>query len=319
MLGQLTSIFVEVVLPVLMLIGIGAVIQRLFRLDIPSLTRLNIYLLVPAFLFVRVRDSTLGWGEIASIALAVVGPMAIVGVPMFLFMRARKVEGATISALLAGSLVINAGNFGIPVADLLHKANTIVFEGVPAPDWPAIQAIVVLFANLSVWGFGYMILALAKGGGRNEVLGYFKLPMFYVVVLAFVFRETGTDLHAAIDVPIRMIADATVPIMLITLAAQLVERARWPRWRVVLPAVSVKLLLMPAVTAGLVVAMGLWPWPGAALVIASAAPTAVNTLLIALKLDGDADLAADCVFWSTVVSAVTVTGVVAAVAAFGVS
>ena len=34
---------------------------------------------------------------------------------------------------------------------------------------------------------------------------------------------------------------------------------------------------------------------------------AVNTLLITLELEGDAELAADCVFWTTVLSLFTVT------------
>jgi len=318
MLGSFAAIFVDVVLPVLLLIAIGALIQRLFKLDVPSLTRLNIYLLVPAFLFVRVYDSQLGWLEIGSVAAAVLGPMTIIGVVMFLLLRAGRVDGPTISAVIAGGVIINAGNFGIPVAELLQGAGTIAFEGVPQPDWAGVQAVVVIFANLSIWCIGYVILSLAKGDGRAGLLGYFKLPMLYVVILGFVLRDMGATLPKVVDMPVRMIADATVPIMLITLAAQLVDRARWPRWRMVLPVVGVKLLVMPVVTAGVVWAMGLWPWPGAALVIASSAPTAVNTLLIALKLDGEADLAADCVFWSTVVSAVTVTIVIAIVATLGV-
>jgi predicted permease len=54
-------------------------------------------------------------------------------------------------------------------------------------------------------------------------------------------------------------------------------------------------------------ALDLWPWPGAQLILAAAAPTAINTLLLTVELDGDADSAAECVFWTTVFSAITVT------------
>jgi predicted permease len=83
------------------------------------------------------------------------------------------------------------------------------------------------------------------------------------------------------------------------------------------PVLALKLLALPAITAGVVFALGLWPWPGAMLIVASAGPTAVNTLLMAIEQNGDAELAADCVFWTTLLSAVTVTLVLGTVAALG--
>jgi predicted permease len=55
-------------------------------------------------------------------------------------------------------------------------------------------------------------------------------------------------------------------------------------------------------------ALDLWPWPAELLILTAAVPTAVNTLLLTLELDGDATLAADCVFWTTVFSCLTITG-----------
>jgi predicted permease len=78
-----------------------------------------------------------------------------------------------------------------------------------------------------------------------------------------------------------------------------------------------KLGARPALTSGVVWAFGLWPWPGAMLIVAAAGPTAVNTLLLALEMKGDAELAADCVFWTTLLSGVTVTLVLAAVKLLG--
>jgi len=44
------------------------------------------------------------------------------------------------------------------------------------------------------------------------------------------------------------------------------------------------------------------------LILTAAVPTAVNTLLLTMELKGDAVLAADCVFWTTVFSCFTITG-----------
>jgi predicted permease len=55
-------------------------------------------------------------------------------------------------------------------------------------------------------------------------------------------------------------------------------------------------------------ALNVWPWPAELLILTASVPTAVNTLLLTLELGGDAELAADCVFWTTVFSAFTITG-----------
>ena len=47
-------------------------------------------------------------------------------------------------------------------------------------------------------------------------------------------------------------------------------------------------------------------WPAELLILTAGVPTAVGTLLLTLELEGDADLAADCVFWTTVFSCVTI-------------
>jgi predicted permease len=160
-----------------------------------------------------------------------------------------------------------------------------------------------------IWCLGYAVLALAKGDGLRGAAGYFKLPMIYVIAAGFLLRDTGVRVPPSLLEPLRMLGDAAIPVMLVILGAQLAQRARWPRWRIIGPVIVIKLLAVPAVTAAVCWAMGLWPWPAAQIIIGMAAPTAVNTLLLTLELDGDAALAADCVFWTTIASALSVTAI----------
>jgi len=112
-------------------------------------------------------------------------------------------------------------------------------------------------------------------------------------VAALAMREYDASLPGWADRAVRTVAMGMVPIALLTLGAQLAMRARWPRWGVIGPVLALKLAAMPAVTGLIVWALGLWPWPGAQLVLASAGPTAVNTLLLTLELDGAS--AVECV------------------------
>jgi len=306
MFAEMAHIFQGVLLPVLVIIGIGMIVQRFYPLHMPTLTRLNLYLFVPAFLFVSIRASELSWANVGVIAVAVFLPMGIIGLPLYMLLRKRQTSGSTKATVIVSGLFYNAGNFGIPVA-------VLAFGQAGAQ----VQALVVMFMNTCIFFLGYGILSLGHGGGLRAMLGYFKLPMIYVVVAALAMRDADIHLPVWAMVSLETIAAGMVPIALVTLAAQLASRARWPRWRVITPVMVIKLLLIPAVTGLVVWLMGLWPWPGAQLVLAASGPTAVNTLLLTLEMDGDADAAADCVFWTTLASAVSVTLVLTAILALG--
>jgi len=290
-----------------------------------TLTRVTIWLLVPSFLIVKIYDSDIPWNEIARIAMVYTLSLGSLGLLLFVGLRTASVHNETTAGTLLGGLVFNAGNFGIPVAYLLYVEGATVFIGQPDPEEGLqVQALVVMLSNLLIWCLGYMVLALAKGGRARDALGIFTLPMPYALVIAFVLRAIRLQVFDGEDFlptwasfPLRSFTDALVPMMLIALGAQLASGARWPRWNVVLPIASIKLLAVPAATAVAVYLFGLWPWPGAQLIIGSAAPTAVNTLILTLELDGDAELAGDVVFWTTVFSSATVACVIAAVIALG--
>ena len=296
-LVQTGGLFSKVLLPVLLIVAAGAVVQRFYKLDMQTLSRLQIYLFVPVFLFYHLYTSTLSLGDIAGIAGTVLLAKLCLAVPLYLLLRRLQVRHKTLAVVLLSSAIFNAGNFGIPVSVRAFGA-----------AGGAVQSVIVMVSNLSLWGIGYAAMATITGSGlKNAVIAYLKLPMFYMLVLAFALR----GLHLALPEPVlyslKLIADGLVATALITLGAQLALQARWPRWRVVLPVAAFKLLLMPAITAGIVWSLGMWPWPGAGIVLAAAGPTAVNTMLLAIEQKGDVELAAECVFWTTLLSAITVT------------
>lgn len=307
MLSQFVFIITHVLLPVLMLVALGALVQRYQPLNMQTLSRLNIYLLVPAFLFINILKSTLSPLQMAGIAAVVLLSMAMVAGPIIAFMKKAGASGPEIATILMGAIIFNAGNFGIPVAELNF--------GQPGLQ---VQAVVVAVANLSIWALGYLILVSAKGQGIKGMAGYFKLPMFYVMIAAFLFRALDwTQPPVWIDYPVTKLGEAVVPLSLVTLGAQMGMRVRWPRFKIVGPVAVLKLIVMPAAAGVAAWLLDLWPWPGAQLIVAAAGPTAVNTLLLTIELEGDTETAADLVFWTTVFSGITVTIVIATVRAMG--
>ena len=307
MITNVLEIFVSVLLPVLMIIGLGAVVHRFRPLELSTLVTLNFYLIVPAYLFTRISNSTTAWSEIARIGLVVFLPIAVVGVVVFSSLRWLQSSRDLIAASIVGTVFFNAGNFGIPVAELAF-----------GETGGELQALVLMFLNFGTFMIAQTILAMGQGKSLlKSAFLFFKLPFPYIIFAAICVRVFSLQMPNWLANGISTTAKAMVPLALITLGAQLAQQARWPRWRFMVPIMLVKLLMMPLVTAAFVVLLGLWPWPGAGLILASAAPTAVNTLLLTMELGGDSETAADIVFWTTVTSSVTVAIILAILNAQG--
>ena len=190
----LLPIFIDVVLPVLLAVGVGAALQRFKPLDINTLSRLTLWVLVPAFLFLRVYESKLTWTAIGHVAWAATLPVIAVGLLMFAVLRRTQLPKAVIATLILAAVVPNAGNFAIPLAQLLHEpkdsgAVILSAPGIVNSEGVPIQALCVLLSNLLLWCVGYTIVALIKGDGWRGALGYFRLPMIYAIIAAFLFRD----------------------------------------------------------------------------------------------------------------------------------
>jgi predicted permease len=221
----------------------------------------------------------------------------------------------------------NSGNYGIPLAALAFPGAAGV-AGAP-PDHPerdgaAVQAFVVFAMNLLTFTVGLGIAAWAGTGEWKRGLGtYLRLPMLPAVVAgllarAWVSGAPGRALPVAIAKPAEYLAQGLIPLALVTLGAQLADNPRRPRWRPLSMVLLLRLVYGPAQMAALLYGfhvlgwkpLDLWgadAWPAASLILTAGVPTAINTLLLVLEVGGETELAADSVFWTTLVSCVTIT------------
>lgn len=306
MLVELGFLFSKVLAPILLLIALGALLQKRHPVQVQTLSNLQLHLFIPAFLFVHIADSKLTMGQIAGIAGSILLIQALLALPLYGLLVWKKVPRETLAVVLLASVIFNAGNFGIPVA--------LRAFGKPGGE---VQALVIMTANVSLWVLGYGLSAAITGGGWQGLKEILKLPILYILVAGLAIRATGWHLPEPLDYALHLVSDGLVPLALVTLGVQLATQWRVPRWRLILPVAFFKLLCLPAVAALVVWKLGLWPWPGAQLIVASAGPTAVNSIFLAIEQKGDVELAAECVFWTTLLSAITVTIILAIVIRLG--
>jgi predicted permease len=313
---MILSVLLNILLPILVMVGLGAWLRWKFQIDLGTLTKLNIYLFVPSFVFDRVANSKLPWSDMGGVVMITLVQVTTLGIIVWGIGRALNVGRKTLCAVALAVMFYNSGNFGLPLAQLAYPGNG------GHKDGGAVQAFVVMVQNVLTFTLGLGIAASAHSAGAAQVLvRILRLPVLYVLAAALGARmwldaAPGRALPTLIAKPVEYLSAGLVPVALVTLGAQLAVRPRWPRWKPVALVLCLRLLVGPAQMALLLWgfhaigwrALDLWPWPAELLILTAAVPTAVNTLLLTLELDGDAALAADCVFWTTVFSCVTITG-----------
>lgn len=310
-------LLLDILAPILLMVGLGALVRRKFLINVETLSKVNIYLFTPAFIFDRVTRSRLHSSDMAGIVSVTILLVVTLGLLVWAIGRWRGVERRRLAALAMAAMFYNSGNFGLPLAELAYPH--LPDGGVK--DGAAVQTFVVLTQNVLTFTLG---LAIAAGAHAHTPMHILKkmlsLPVLYTLTAALIGRhffgpDTGREMPHLISNISKYLGDGLVPVALITLGAQLASSARWPRWADISFAIFVRLIMGPILMSGLLLLLhkqfpgtwlDLWPWPAESLILTAGVPSAINTLLLVLELDGDAELTADCVFWTTVASAGTI-------------
>lgn len=292
------QIVTDVCLPIFAVVGIGWLLDRRFTLSLETLVKVNIYLLVPAFVFVRLLDTPLAGGEAARVMLCTVSVMIIAGLLSFIIARAIGMTQGSRKSLALASMFGNCGNFGLPLVTLAfgHEA-------------AAVQVYVLVVMNVSTFTFG---LFLAGGPGhvashRGALFSTLRQPSIYAVLSAAICKVLQLNVQRVTFIwqPLDILAAALVGTALLTLGVQLSQTRPAPLRAPLLSALSIRLLAAPLIAWAITHMMHFPPPIAAVLILTAGAPTAVNTALLAHELGGDSAFATASVYYSTLLSLLT--------------
>lgn len=292
------EIFLNVCLPILATIGLGWMLDRALDLNLKTLVRLNIYLFVPVFILVRLSTSVLDGaigGMVVFFTLCVIASMSLLS---WIFCKIHGYNASERASMQLSTMIYNSGNWGIPLMSLAFPNLGVV-----------VQVFVLATMNLSTFSMG-IFLASSGGTGKGmrgwrKLLPILKQPSVYAILIALTIRVLGNPLDDIVFIwkPFNYIADGLVGFALITLGVQL-SKTRPPKpvgrlgW-----ALIIRLVAGPFVAIGLTWLFGIEGEIAAILILGAAAPTAVNTALIAHEFEADSEFAAAVVFYSTLSAA----------------
>ena len=306
------SILLNSILPIFLLISLGFVMGKKFRLDANTLTKINLYLFVPAFLFVNVFTTEIS-ADLLRVALLTLALLAVNFALGKGFARFLRLPARTGKAFENALMFYNSGNIGISLVALVFSNAPFVVNGAtPYLNIAlSVQIMTLLIQNLTTNTIG-----LVNSGGEGvtfikSLAHALKLPTLYVILCAVLFRFLPFDFAATPFWPaLNYLRGGLVSVALITLGAQLAETRLDIRMRAPYFAAFLRLIGGPAAALLLIKLFGFAGVMAQAILISASTPVAVNTALLALECGGDVDFSVQTVTLSTLFSAVTMTAVV---------
>ncbi|WCM39482.1 AEC family transporter [Thermus antranikianii] len=280
------------VLPVALVVFSGYLLGKRIPMDLTTLSRLTLYLLVPALIFDAMYRAEYSREGLVGLALGFALTylllfLAITGIAKLLGLSPEAAK-----SLLVCSLFPNSGNMGL---SLVYFA--LGEEG--------LRRAVVYFILSSVVMFG-LGPAFIRGGGLKEGLLFtLRLPLFYALLLGLLLKALGVSLPFRLDEGLHLMGQAAIPVLLLTLGMQM-SQTRFQVGAFEGVASSLRLLLAPLLAYGVGFILGLPRLEHQVLVLQSATPVAVNAFLLTREFGGEALRVARSVVVSTFLAFLTI-------------
>jgi predicted permease len=295
-----TDILMNVTLPIVALVGLGFGAQWKLRLDVPSLNRLLVFVIMPAFLIHFLSSArqpiselwpTIYFTAIQFVLLILLGWLAakLFRLPM---------EFAPILAM--ATVYANVGNYGIPLVKLAFPERFMLH-----------QSVITSMMTLLIVSVGAWMLAPKREetGVLVRLKIAFETPVVPAVLVGMALRAAEIRLPAIVATPLELIGSTFPPLALFALGAQLAETGRGVLKVGPMSLLLVlKLMLAPALTWGLAIALGISDDLTELYVVAAATPVGVLLALFCAEYDRQPRFVSGAVLISTMLSPIFVTG-----------
>lgn len=298
----LSMVLFQVVAPILIMLVIGAILQLKFRFNLKALSNLITYCLMPAAVFINIYETQVNAKVLSSIIVYLLIFSICLMMISWLFSKLLKLNRSQAAIFNNSIVLINSGNYGIPVSQMLFVAN---------PLGTSIQVIIVIFQNIITYTYGLYNLISSTKSGLDILRSLLRLPIVHALIIGAIMNFWNIGLPITFRIPIEYLANAFISIALITLGAQLAQiELKTIFNKVIFTSTVGRLIIGPTLALGLILLMGFDGVVAQSLFIASAFPTSRNSSTLALEYDVEANLAAQIVLFSTIMSCITVTIVI---------
>lgn len=308
------QIITDNILPLLVFVCIGYIMDRKFNLNVASLTKLTFYVVLPSFIFYSIYMAKLDMNLFNVFILCAV-QMTILGFVSWFVGKTRGFPTGKIEALKNGTMFSNNGNIGIALIALVFTNDPYVINGSTPYLAEALAASTMCLVemNLTLNTLGLYQAGKGRLSPRDTITVILHMPVLYTLAAVFFVKYIGFDMTVTPIWPIfENCANALVAIVMMALGMQI------HRSRIMFGDIDawigcfIRLVFAPILSYVLIVlwntfGTGFSPITSQTVLIMASVPGAVNSVLYAVEFQNYEDFSTELVMMSTFLSCITMT------------
>lgn len=284
----------NVVAPLFFMMVLGYFLKYIKMYDQHTLDIMNkvvFKVFLPVLLFYNVYTTDLGEALDLKLILYAASEVLILFFLLLLIVPRLEKENPKRGVLIQGVFRSNFVIFGIPVATSIYG------EGNVGTTAMLIATIVPLFNVLAV--ISLEIFRDSQINVKKIAKGVITNPLIVAAVIGIIFLLIGIQLPTSVLSTVKDISKMATPLGLILLGASFSFSDVKKYLNETIIIVIVKLILVPAIMVPLSVFLGFRGIALLTLTIIYGAPTGVSTFQMAKQMDGDSDLAAQIIVFTS--------------------
>lgn len=290
-------ILVNNIVPISIMIVIGAAMYRAFHIDIKTLSKLNFYVFSPALVFVKLYESEMNLHILMQVLLFFVLFFSLLSAIIEVIIRLKKMQRGMRIAMRNSVIFYNSANYALPLNQTVFGGNAYTLS---------IQIVIMIMQTLIPNTYGIYTLNAHKSTWKATMKTILSLPVIYAIPIALLLRYFHLPVPGSIHIPLQYISNAFMATALLTLGVQL-GGMKWEfHFSNVLVSNILRLAAGPLLGFFVVWLLGIEGITAKALILSCAVPTSLSSVLLAIEYENEPEFSSQAVFTSTLFSMFTI-------------
>jgi predicted permease len=294
------TVFADNLLPIFLAAAAGYVLAARLQVDVRPLAQVAFLVLSPCLVYDAIVATALPADAVLRMVVFTLISLSGLAALAAIVAWWRRWPRPLTAAVVLVVLLPNAGNIGL-------SANLFAF----GEKGLAQATVFFVTAAIVTYTAGVFLASLGRASLADALRGVFKVPAIWAVLLAVVAVQTGWSLPFPLARTVDLLGKACIPAFLIILGMQLHGKGLGTPLVPLVAAAGIRLVGGPLWGMLLARLVGLDGPAHQAAVLQSAMPSAVVCIVLATQYDVEPAFATSVVFFTTILSPLTLTPLLA--------
>jgi hypothetical protein len=299
-LAELFSLFYSNLLPIFLATGAGYLLAHRLKVPVRPLSQAAFYIFSPCLIFSIILSSNINAEDAGLMVLFTLVISLLMGLLSWITGRLLRLDRKEAISIALPTMFTNAGNYGLALVLFAFGEEALAFA-----------AIFFVTNALLAYSLGAVTASLGSRNLTDSLKGLFRVPALYAMILGLVISSLGWKLPLPVDRAVNLLADASIPVLMVVLGMQL-QAVKWQASRKTILAVTIlRLGIAPLVAFWLSGILGMEGPMLQAAVLEASMPSAILNTVLATEYNLQPTLVTAAVFMTTLLSPLTLTPLLA--------